>query len=147
MDNECATMHEMMSGYLDDELDDAETKRFDEHIKSCAECRRELTEMTEVISVTSELGIEEPEEEVWDEFLGNVYHRLERKTGWYLVVIAVVLAASMGIYFLFLTDILPFKVKMVIEMFFIGLALLFSSVMRQRTRHRKTDRYSRDVHR
>ena len=38
------------------------------------------------------------------------------------------------------------QVKFMIEVFLVGLALLFSSVMRQRSLHKKTDRYSRDVH-
>ena len=147
MDDACAAMHELMSGYLDDELDDADTARFEEHLKFCAECRQELNEMTEVISAASGLSVEAPPEEVWDEFLDKVYNRIERKTGWYLFILGAVMAVGWAVYFLFLTDILPFNAKLTVVVILVGLALLFFSVMRQRLHHRKTDRYSRDVHR
>lgn len=147
MDDTCATMHECMSGYLDDELDESDTARFEKHLKSCASCRAELNEMTQVVSAASGLCVEEPPEEVWDEFLDQVYNRIERKTGWYVLILGVVMALGWGVYFLFVTDTVPLHTKVLIQCILLGLTLLFSSVLRQRLHQRKTDRYSRDVHR
>lgn len=147
MDEVCAKMHELMSGYLDGELDEDDTERIKGHLESCADCRREFNEMTLVVSAAEELSVEVPPDEVWDEFLDNVYNRVERKTGWFLVILGVFIGVTLSIYLLFFSDILATEVRITIELIFVGLALLFSNVMRQRLHHRKTDRYSRDVHR
>jgi len=147
MDEVCTKMHELMSGYLDGELDEDDTERIKGHLESCAHCRQELNEMTLVVSAADTLSVEVPSEEEWDGFLDNVYNRVERKTGLFLVILGVFIGVSMMVYLFFLTDMLSNPVKRVIELIFVGLALLFSSVMRQRVHHKKTDRYSRDVHR
>ncbi len=147
MDEHCTKMHDLMSGYLDDELDDADTERLEGHLETCADCRREFEEMTLIVSGASTLSVEDPPEEVWDEFLENVYNRIERRTGWYLVILGALMVIGWTVYFLVLTDILSAIAKIIVVLILVGLALLFSSVMRQRLHHRKTDRYSRDVHR
>jgi predicted anti-sigma-YlaC factor YlaD len=147
MEKGCGTMQELMSGYLDDELDNADAERLETHLKSCEQCRAALNEMTSVVSTASGLTIDEPPDEVWDEFLDGVYNRIERRTGWYLFILGAVFAAVLGVYFLFHTHLLSIGAKFTVEIILVGLALLFSSVMRQRRHHRKTDRYSRDIHR
>ena len=103
--------------------------------------------MTLVVSAADTLSVEVPSEEEWDGFLDNVYNRVERKSGLFLVILALVMALGWAIYFLILTPIVSPQIKLLIEVFLLGLALLFSSVMRQRSQHKKTDRYSRDIHR
>ena len=38
MDEVCTKMHELMSGYLDGELDEDDTERIKGHLESCADC-------------------------------------------------------------------------------------------------------------
>jgi predicted anti-sigma-YlaC factor YlaD len=146
MNDACETMQELMSGYLDDELDDEDIKRMKGHLESCAACRQELNEMTLVVSAADTLSVEVPSEEEWDGFLDGVYNRIERKTAWFLIVLAIVMAVGWAVHVFILTPIVSLQVKIMIEVFLVGLALLFSSVMRQRSLQKKTDRYSRDVH-
>lgn len=41
----CDDIREKLSGYIDSEADGAEAAAVEEHIKTCAECRRELEEL------------------------------------------------------------------------------------------------------
>ena len=94
MNDACGTMQELMSGYLDDELDDEDMKRMKGHLESCVACRQELNEMTLVVSAADTLSVEVPSEEEWDGFLDGVYNRIERKTAWFLIVLAIVMAVG-----------------------------------------------------
>lgn len=137
----------LMSGYLDGELDSQEEARLEEYLAENEGGRRELESLRQLVHVASTLHIEPPPEEVWDTFLDNVYNRVERKTGWFVLILGAILAGAFGIYaFLSLLEV-PTELKVGIAVPFVGLGILFASVCRQRLFVAKTDRYSRDVRR
>lgn len=87
-----------------------------------------------------------PDDAAWDGFLDGVYNRVERRTGWVLVVTGL---AALVIYGLFLFLAVPGNplVKLAVSVPVLGLVVLFISVLRQRLQAAKTDRYSREVQR
>ncbi len=147
MDNPCEEVHHLMSGYLDSELDDADTERMEVHLAKCEKCRTEFEEMTLLVSASSTLSVELPPDEVWDQFLENIYNRTERQTGWIAFIIGISALVAWGIYEMIILDWAQPLVKGATAIALIGLLILFISVLRQRLAIHKSDRYSSDVHR
>lgn len=147
MDNPCEEIHDLMSGYLDDELDKAGIERLETHLTQCEKCRAEFDEMTLVVSASSRLSVELPPDEVWDTFLQNVYNRTERQTGWIAFIVGVVALTGWGIYEMIVLDWAEPIVKISTALALVGIVILFVSVLRQRLVTRKSDRYSVDIDR
>jgi predicted anti-sigma-YlaC factor YlaD len=147
MKETCEQIQPMLSGYLDDELDDEERSQLENHLATCTECKVELESMTELLVVSGEMDIDMPPDEVWDDFTEKVYNRMERRTGWMLLIIGTVALSLAGLYYLVTTDWASPGIKMTVEIGLAGLLILFVSVLRQRLFVRKSDRYSRDINR
>ena len=143
----CHTIEPKLSGYVDNELTSGERRNVEAHVENCGQCRKVLEEMEQLTAVTAPLRIAEPPEEVWENFLDNVYNRLERRTGWVFFVFGVIVLTAFAVYH-YVADpwTSPFN-KTLLAVPIGGLALLFVSVWRQRIFVAKTDRYTRDVKR
>ncbi len=147
MKTECDTLQALMSGYLDEELDEADRRHLELHLESCAECRREFDGLRGLVEAADSLHVETLPEDVWDEFLENVYNRTERRLGWALLILGIAALSSLVVYFLVVVPWASPLVKGVVALPVAGLLILFVSVLRQRLHVLKTDRYSRDVRR
>ena len=147
MSPNCDEIQAKLSGYLDGELDTDESVRIAAHLKDCPECAREHESMRQVIGAASALRVAEPPEEVWDTFLDNVYNRLERKTGWVIFTLGMVLVTGLAMYEFVVLEWASTPVKIIFGIPLLGLVILFINVIRQRRLVAKTDRYSRDVRR
>lgn len=138
----------LISGYLDGELDPADRADLERHLETCPRCRRELDSMRCIFCGTSAaFGADSVPEETWDEFLDNVYNRLERKTGWVVFVFGALALTLFGIYVFVMEPWTSALVKLLLATPVVGLAILFVSVLRQRLETIKTDRYTREIHR
>lgn len=138
----------LISGLLDGELDGDQRAELDEHLASCSGCQRELDSLRCLFSGTgAAFGGEGPPDEVWDTFLDDVYNRLERKTGWVLLVFGLLVLGAFGTYAFIVEPWGSALIKILIATPTVGLLLLFVSVLRQRLESVKTDRYTREVHR
>lgn len=136
-----------MSGYLDGELTREEIETVERHVAGCPSCREEFNKMKRMVDAVAGLRIEAPPDEVWETFLEGVYNRIERRTGWALLIIGLAALTVYGVY-VFLTE--PWcsaLMKMLVATPVAGLAVLFVSVLRERLFVARTDRYSREVHR
>ncbi len=141
----CHDWKDMMMGYLDNELNDEQRRRFEEHIKSCSECAGELKEFKKLKEITDEVTLVEPEDRIWQEYWGGVYNRIERGLGWILFSIAGIVLVIYG-GFKAIEEIIKdpnvemiFKVGLLILL--AGLAILFVSVLRERCFFWRRDRY------
>ena len=146
MTESCEEIRESMSGYLDGELTELQTERLETHLAGCQSCRDELEELTLVVSAASTLAIDEPPEDVWDDFLGQVYARMERRLGWTLLWLGCAVLGCFGLYEFFIISTESPVVKLATGSTIGGVFILFISVLRQRLAIRKTDRYSKNVH-
>ena len=143
----CSETQGLLAGYLDGEIPSSDREEVEAHLEGCAECRGELDEMRVLVDVTTQLQVAQPEEEVWDSFLDGVYNRVERKSGWLLLILGVLILSAMGLFYYVVQPWTSVTAKMAFGLPFVGLAILFISVLRERLSIRGTDRYSRDVHR
>ena len=138
----------MISGYLDGELDPEQHADLEAHLAACPPCQRELDEMRRICwGTTSAFAATDVPDAAWDDFLDNVYNRLERGTGWAVFLIGAVCLVLFGIYVFIREPWTSALVKVLFATPVAGLAILFVSVLRQRLENVRTDRYTREVHR
>ncbi len=147
MDETKAEMRTLMSGYLDGELDPEEQARFLRYVEERPDFKRELQEMETLVSAASEMETETLPDDVWDTFLENVYHRLERRTGWTLLILGAASLAGLGVYGFVVAPWASLEMKILAALPLGGLFILFGSVLRERLFMLKTDKYSRNVKR
>lgn len=69
---ECIEFKEMISGYLDNELDSGLISEFEDHIASCISCREELDETKQTLYLLNSIT----EEELPQDFLDKLHTRL-----------------------------------------------------------------------
>lgn len=146
----CHDWKDMMMGYLDNELDEEQKKAFEEHLKGCPECRKELESFKSLKAITDDVALVEPEDKLWQDYWSGVYNRIERDTGWIFSSIAVIILIIFCGFKLIEKVIenpqVEFIFKLGLVMLIIGLAILLVSVLRERLYFWKKDRY-RDVRR
>lgn len=147
MNESCEEIGPLLTGYLDDELDSAERERVDRHLRDCERCRAAFDAEHSIIQAADELEVPAVDDDAWDEFLANVYNRLERRLGWTLLILGAAAVGALGLYMGVVVPWASPTLKVVFAMPFAGLGLLFVSVLRQRLHIAKTDRYSRDIKR
>ncbi len=146
----CSQYKDLMMGYLDDELDDAQKKTFEKHIESCKDCAAELEQFRKLKNVTDSVKLAEPEDVLWENYWSGVYNRFERGIGWLLMSIAgialIIYGGFRAVEGLVKDPTVSVILKIVILAFIAGLAVLFVSILRERLYFWKKDRY-KDVRR
>jgi len=146
----CQDFRDLIMGYLDDELEDQQRQAFEEHLATCPECKGEVEEFRQLIQVTDEVVLAEPEDRIWQQYWSSIYNRIERGVGWILFSVAAILLLIYG-GFKAIEEIIKdpamgviFKAGLLILI--AALAILFVSVLRERLYFWKKDRY-KDVRR
>ena len=144
---QCDEVKQLLSGYLDGELDEKSRRLVEQHIAACPNCRTELDKLKRLLEVTNEMKFKEPAEEVWDNYWSNIYNRLERTTGWLIFVLGGVALAAWAVYEFVTDPTIEAVKKILIGAPMIGLAVLLISVIRERAHKSKSDKYSKEVKR
>ena len=146
----CHDWKDMMMGYLDNELNDEQRRRFEEHLKDCSECAGELKEFQKLKEITDEVTLVEPEDKIWQEYWSGIYNRIERGLGWILLSIAGIVLVIYGGFRAIEEIIKDPSVELILKIGLLvlltGLAILFVSVLRERIFFWMRDRY-KDVRR
>ncbi len=146
----CRQYKDLMMGYLDDELDNAQKRTFEKHIESCKDCAAELEQFKKLKNVTDSVKLAEPEDVLWEKYWSGVYNRFERGIGWLLMSIAGIALLIYGgfkaVEEMVKDPTVSAILKVVILAFIAGLAVLFVSILRERLYFWKKDRY-KDVRR
>ncbi len=146
MTQPCERYQVLISGYLDGELSSEDRSDLEAHLDACTACRRECDAMQRLaVGTAAAFAREAPPEDVWDGFVNGVYNRLERRSGWLALTAGALLLPVYGIYHFLAGEWANALVKVLIAAPIIGLGILFVSVLRQRLRAARTDRYSREV--
>ena len=111
------------------------------HLETCERCSARLGELRKVRSAVGGIGLERMAKEEWSSVMNDVTVRTTRTLGWLLLVGgALVLFGYIGYEVVSSeTDAPLFKVGFLA--FYLGFAVLFLSVLRQRLIAHKTDKY------
>ena len=84
---------------VDNELSSVEKKTFEHFIKNDAECKNEWEEFSKLNKLTGGIQMKLPEQEKWEQYWSHIYNRLERRIGWILFSIGlIILMATGGFY-------------------------------------------------
>ena len=146
----CDKYKDLLMGYLDDEISDEERVELEKHLTECDECTKELADFKDLKTITDDIILYQPEDEVFDKYWSSVYNRIERNVGWIILSVSgMVVLFYTG--FMVIEDIIKdetlscvFKVALIA--FVAALSILLVSVLRERLNTRKNDRY-KDVRR
>jgi predicted anti-sigma-YlaC factor YlaD len=141
---------DLLMGYLDDEISDQERVELEKHLTECDECTKELADFENLKSITDDITLYKPEDEVFDEYWSSIYNRIERSAGWIVLSVSgMLLLFYIGfkmIEELIADPSLHWIFKGALLAFIAALSVLLVSVLRERLNTRKKDRY-KDVRR
>lgn len=80
--NKCNIPIELLSAYIDNELNAEEQKNIEEHLKSCSICGKIVEEFKEIDSRIREMEVEEPSQEFIFNLKRNVMERIGKRKKW-----------------------------------------------------------------
>jgi hypothetical protein len=75
---QCALLQRWLPEYPDGDLSAFWKRRLSSHLEHCAECRRELAALREVVAAIKAAPVAEPGEEFWSEFSRDLHLKLAR---------------------------------------------------------------------
>jgi len=146
----CDEYHDLMMGYLDEELTAEQKHRFEEHLAACKQCAAQLQEFRQLKAITDQVTLVEPEDRLWQQYWDGIYNRIERGIGWIMFSVAAILLIIYGgfkaIEALIKDPAVETTLKIAMLALLVGLAILFVSVVRERIFFWSKDRY-KDVRR
>jgi len=137
----------LLMGYVDGELDEADRRRIENALATDPSLQSELEEMRRLKDLTADLGVDEKSDEELKTFWGSIYNRLERHTGWALLLSGVLGLTSLGFFVFMESDSTHWTVKALVASMGLGALILLWSVLRERLHILPHDRYSREIHR
>lgn len=139
----CEAIEPLLSGYLDEELTQQESQRVRIHLASCSSCQQQLADIT---AIQGALRSELPDATDKERVMAIVNDRpsvLMQNFGWLLLLITVIPLSCYAAYLFWIDTEVLLWVKLIVSGFWLGLIVLFISVVRQRLIAAKTDRYKR----
>lgn len=137
----CEDYQELLSGYLDGELTQGDRQRVEVHVASCAACRKTFEQMSQLRDEVGRLEFGEMGPGEWSAALNGAGVKTSRWLGWVLYVGGAVLLVGYGIYEFIVDGKAPSIIKVGVVGLYLGLGLLFVSVLRQRMIASKSDNY------
>jgi predicted anti-sigma-YlaC factor YlaD len=147
----CDQFNEWAGAYLDGELTEADRRRFEQHLATCEDCRREVADLRNLTEDLDMMRFKEPGDEELARYWSGVYNRLERGLGWILLSVGAILTLCYGalkaVEELVRDPTVSVILKVGVCALIAGVVVLFVSLLRERLVVRKVDRYSREVER
>jgi predicted anti-sigma-YlaC factor YlaD len=135
----------LISAYIDGEVSDREKKQVQDHLSRCAECRQEFRELTALEEVLHNMKLKQPSKDIWDVYWSSVYNRLERKIGWIVLSLGLIILIGVGAFpaikDLILNPEIPLVLKVGLLIFSAGGIIVFVSILREQLFFWKRERY------
>ncbi len=101
--SECGLPVELLSAYIDNELNEIERQRVEEHLKHCSHCLKIIEEFKTIDMGLKEIEIEEPSREFVFNLKKNVMEKIRKKRSplfWKVVPVLVPVAAAVVLVFI-----------------------------------------------
>jgi anti-sigma factor RsiW len=142
MTTKCPTSFDgaLISGYLDQELTQADDQRVRVHLEGCAHCSALLGELEGMREVAMTTRFENPTDDQWNEAPAGGASLAARGLGWIMAVVWIVAVTGFGLWHAATGP------ESLLEKLFVfggisAVVLLFLSVLFDRLQRAKTDRY------
>ena len=137
---------ELLAGYVDGELTDAEKLEFERELSHSAELRAELEEFMKLKEVTNRMRYADIPDQVWESYWESLYKKTERGIGWLFLSVGIIIVAGFGLYEifygLFSDPEAPLWLQIGLPMATVGGLILLVSYGRERLFARKRERYT-----
>jgi anti-sigma factor RsiW len=132
----------LISGYLDGELTQAEEQKVRLHLQDCAPCREQAEALARIREAAMSTDFPLPDDRQWDETPRGGLSAFLRNFGWTVMLLWVAGLAGFGIWQLVRS---PENLgeKLLVFGLWLGFGLVFLSVLIDRLKTLKTDRYRR----
>lgn len=130
-----------LSGYLDQALTQGAEQRVRVHVEDCAHCRALYEELRTHREVTMTTRFSEPSDSQWDERPRGAAAGLTRGLGWLFVIVWLAAVAAFGAWQWWQAPQTLFE-RLLAFVPVSGLGLLLLSVVLDRIRAARTDRYT-----
>lgn len=135
----------LIASFHEDVLDGAQKKSVEEHVLTCAECRKEWDDMKKFEEVMNSMAFKQPPKEIWETYWASVYNRLERGIGWIFLSIGAMILLFFGGFKMVEGIVrdpeIPFLLKLGLLVAMAGIAVLLVSFGRERLFADKRERY------
>ena len=118
-----------------------EEKVMNELNEKNSEVHQEFNAQKKIADSIRSVGLPELDDSLRQQFISGIYNKLERKTGWIISIIGIILVLSYGIYEFITEPDINTVYRIGIAAIIVGFGLLFSSVLRVRVKLRKHDKY------
>ncbi len=136
---------ELISGYLDGALPQMDAQKVRLHVEDCNACKRLLGELETLRETAMSTRFQAPDDDEWPELPKTRAGRFSRSAGWVVVIAWLVVVTVLALWRLITESGDPLEIFLALGLPG-GLLLLFVSVLMDRLRELKTDRYT-GVHR
>ena len=138
-------IRELLAGYVDGELPEADRLAFENELKVNAELRAELEEFVKLKEITGIMTYADLPDEVWENYWQSLYKKLERGFGWIFFSLGAIALLVYGLFEflseLYINPTIPLIIKISITILLIGVIILLVSFSRERLFAYKRDRY------
>ncbi|MFC1627995.1 anti-sigma factor family protein [Gemmatimonadota bacterium] len=135
----CDDCREDLVRFVDGELHGTDLNRFEQHLETCTECRREVSIFQSLKGELQAMGMKQPEipgGSVWD----DVNRKVARPIGWIFTIIGFIMYLAYAI-FTFITSSGNLFEKLMIGLLVAGFVVLLATVAWERIVDYRTDPY------
>lgn len=130
----------LLSGYLDDALTQAEAQRIRIHLEDCGVCRGLFDELAALRDAARTTTFQDPDDTAWPELPKTHVSRFSRSLGWLVVMSWLAVVSGLALWRFLSQAGDPLEVFLVLGLPG-GFVMLFASVLLDRLRELRTDRY------
>jgi ferric-dicitrate binding protein FerR (iron transport regulator) len=131
-----------LMAYLDGELGPEARKAFERRAAEDPELARQVEAFARLVEETDHLRFEEPDPKVWDAYWDEVRSRLGRRVGWVFLAGGGAALSALGLWSYYSRPHHPLA-EWGVGLTLLGVLALFVTVLRERLRELKHDRYRR----
>lgn len=137
----CDQIEVSLSGFIDGELPQQQSQMIARHLETCERCAALVAELRAVRERTARMDIDKPTGNEWKKVEKNIFQSMSRNLGWAIVIVWSAVTAGYALFQLAISPTEPLFEKILVFGLFLGFGLLFLSVLSERVRESKTDRY------
>lgn len=138
---QCADINILLSGYVDAELTQQEAQKVRIHIENCAHCRRLHADLLTLKNQMQQLPYSPTDEDRLNAIETDYLARGSSWLGWSLLVCGMLIGGGIALFGFFSSPEVPGLVRFFYALLMFGGLALFLSVLRQRLRVYKIDKY------
>ncbi len=138
---QCDEIEIYLSGFVDEELPQQQQQGVVSHLESCPRCRQLVEDLRRIKRETQQLSYQPPSTNEWKRVERHIFQAASRGAGWLILIVWSIFTSGYALFHLATAPDEPLIEKIIVFSLFLGLGLLFLSVLTERMRDARTDRY------